>query len=538
MKVPTKCKDDPMECELELVKNAVDRYQAKVGKRIVNTPEIIEIVKILEGFLRSKRLICYGGIALNNILPKSDQFYDKDIELPDYDFYSVYAKEDAIELSDLYYSKGYRDIEAKSAAHAGTYKVYVNFMPIADITLLPKELFNNIYKTSIIVDGIRYVNANFLRMNIYAELRNPDGDVSRFEKIYKRLILLNKHYPITTNMNKCNRIEYKRRMVNREKVSLIYNTLLHVFLQNELVFFGGHALSIYAKYIRSKYISNQFKINEPDFDVFSNNPMDIINILQEKFERLNIPFRFIKHDAIGEILNTNYELIVYNDTVGFIYIPEGCYSYNTIHMKGQKINIASIDTMLFMYFTFYHINKPYYNPDRILCMTQLLYKVQVENKYSQHGVLTRFPIKCYGYQPQMEEIKSEKAKIYEKLKNDKTSDEYQLYFFKYVPNKNNISTSTYTSTNYQKSVRNPYIKKISDLPKTTTTTPPESKEQTRHHSYKTPKTSYKKTKTYQKNKIHFNKKPSPYPSSSSSSSPSTFNKTKKYNGIFELYKKK
>jgi len=431
-----KCNKGSVDCELELVKNAVDKYQAKIGKRIVNSPEIIEIINILEDFLQSNRLLCYGGIALNNILPKSDQFYNKDIELPDYDFYSINAKEDAITLSDLYYSKGYTDVEAKSATHVGTYKVYVNFMPIADITSLPTELFNNIYKSSIIVDGIHYVDANFLRMNIYKELCNPEGDVSRFEKIYKRLLLLNKHYPITRNINKCNKISYKRTMVNRKNIHLVYQTILNMFLKYELVFFGGHALSIYSKYIRSKYIRNQFKKYEPDFDVFSNDPIFIINKLQEKFKQLTIPFNFKKHEKIGEILNTNYEIIVYDDTVGFIYIPDGCYSYNTITInKHTKINISSIDTMLFMYFTFYHINKPYYNPYRILCMTQLLFKVQVENKYSQVGVLTRFPITCYGYQQQIEEIKAEKAKIYNKLKDDKTSEEYQLYFFKYVPNK-------------------------------------------------------------------------------------------------------
>jgi len=532
MIVPKKCKDDPMECELELVKNAVDKYQAKVGKRIVNSPEIIEIVQILETFLRSKRLICYGGIALNNILPKSDQFYDKDIELPDYDFYSVTPKEDAVELADIYYSKGYRDIEAKSGVHAGTYKVYVNFMPIADITLLPKELFDNIYKTSIVVDRIHYVNANFLRMNIYAELRNPDGDVSRFEKIYKRLMLLNKNYPITINTHKCSRIEYKRTMVNRSKVNIIYNTLLHVFLQNELVFFGGHALSIYAKFIRSKYIRNQFKLNEPDFDVFSNNPMSIIDILQEKFKHLHIPFRFKKHEAIGEILDTNYELIVYNDTVGFIYTPRGCYSYNTIQLKGQQINIASIDTMLFMYFTFYHINKPYYNPDRILCMTQLLYKVQVENKYSQHGVLTRFPLKCYGFQPQIEDIKAEKAKIYDRLKNDKNSEEYQLYFFKYIPNKNNITNTSYNNNNNNNNnqINNPYIKH------TPQNKSPEYKEIIQP-------TQIVPSHSYKKNRFKFHKKTFKSHVNNSNVNNyqvnnSQYNKTRKYKGIFGLYNPK
>jgi hypothetical protein len=453
MTFPKNCnKANPDECELELVKNAVDKYQEKIGKRVVNSPDIIEIIDILEKFLRSKKLLCYGGIALNNILPKSDQFYNKDIELPDYDFYSVDAMQDAKELSDIYYSKGYTEVEAKAGAHVGTYKVYVNFMPVADITMLPEILFNNLYKTSINIEGIHYVPVNFLRMSIYNELCNPDGDVSRFEKIYKRLLLLNKHYPFKVSGN-CKKIEYKRKMENRQHVNLIYNTILKVFLKNQLIFFGGHALTIYAHYIRSKRIRNQFKLNEPDFDVFANNPIDIINQLNDEFHKLNLNLKFHvkKHEGVGELLKTNYELMVGQDTVGFIYSPTGCHSYNTISIKGTKINIASIDTMLFMYFMFYYVHKPYYEPNRILCMAKLLFSVQVENKYSQTGILTRFPLTCYGYQPQLEEIKSKKAQMYNKLKHDKTSKEYQEYFFKYVPNnKNEPKTSTYTSNTRNK----------------------------------------------------------------------------------------
>jgi hypothetical protein len=453
MKIPFSCNNENTdECELELVKNAVDKYQAKLGQRVVNSPDIIEIINILETFLRSNKLLCYGGVALNNILPKSDQFYNKDIELPDYDFYSINAIQDATKLSDIYYSKGYTDVEAKAGAHVGTYKVYVNFMPVADITMLPETLFTNLYKNSIVIDGIHYVPVNFLRMSIYKELCNPDGDVSRFEKIYKRLLLLNKHYPFKTYEN-CGKIEYKRKMYNRQNVEVIYNTLLNVFLKNQLVFFGGHALTLYASYIRSKYIRNQFKLNEPDFDVFANNPILIIKQLETAFKKVNLNFHVKKHEGVGELLKTNYELMIGKDTVGFIYSPTGCYSYNTITIKGTKINIASIDTMLFMYFIFYYIHKPYYQPSRILCMTKLLFSVQVENKYSQKGILARFPMTCYGYQAQIEEIKSKKAHMYNKLKHDKTSKEYQRYFFKYVPNNklngpssvSNSKTSSYSS---------------------------------------------------------------------------------------------
>jgi hypothetical protein len=155
------------EKELQILRKAVDQSQEKIGKRAIQSPEIQEIIGILENFLRTKHLICYGGIAINNILPKDDQFYNREVELPDYDFFSASAMEDAIELADIYYSKGYKDVEAKAGQHVGTYKVFVNFMGVADITYIPRELFSTLTKQSIVVEGISYVPANYLRMGIY-----------------------------------------------------------------------------------------------------------------------------------------------------------------------------------------------------------------------------------------------------------------------------------------------------------------------------------------------------------------------------------
>ena len=42
----------------------------------------------------------------------------------------------------------------------------------------------------------RYSSPTFLRMAMFLELSRPAGDVSRWEKVIKRLSLLNKHYPM------------------------------------------------------------------------------------------------------------------------------------------------------------------------------------------------------------------------------------------------------------------------------------------------------------------------------------------------------
>ena len=88
------------DCELTILRAAIDTADERRGMKVANSPEIKRIIGIVETFLRVKSLICYGGTAINNILPKQDQFYNKNIEIPDYDFYSSNALNDAKELVD------------------------------------------------------------------------------------------------------------------------------------------------------------------------------------------------------------------------------------------------------------------------------------------------------------------------------------------------------------------------------------------------------------------------------------------------------
>jgi hypothetical protein len=418
------------ELELEILRKAVDESQERIGKKAVQSPEIQDIIKVVEMFLRKKGLICYGGIAVNNILPEDDQFYNRETEIPDYDFYSPNALEDATELANIYYSKGYTEVEAKAGQHSGTFKVFVNFIGVADITQVPRDLFETIERDSIVIDGIHYVSANFLRMGVYKELSNPDGDTSRFEKIYKRMALLNKYYPIT-DLN-CNKVEYRRKMEDESHKEEIYQTLLTTFTNYGCVFFGGHALSIYSEYMPARAKAKFENVN-PDFDVLSNEPEDVINQLKKAFQTQKLKIRIISHPPVGEIVPPSYEIVVGKDTVAFIYKTERCHSYNEIIVNGKKVKIATIDTMLHLYFSFLYADKPYYDHTRIICMCNFLFNVQQENKLSQKGVLKRFSTTCYGHQEQLEEMKLKRSKLYKKLKGNPEDPEYKFNFFNYKP---------------------------------------------------------------------------------------------------------
>ena len=173
------------ECELAILRSAVDNIDKLKGKTLLKNDEVQKIINIVENFISDNKLVCYGGTAINNILPKEDQFYNKDIEIPDYDFFSPTPLKHAKKLADIYYKLGFKEVEAKSGVHPGTFKVFVNYLPIADITYLVPSLFKSISKEAIKVDNILYSPPNFLRMLMYLELSRPAGNVSRWEKVLK-----------------------------------------------------------------------------------------------------------------------------------------------------------------------------------------------------------------------------------------------------------------------------------------------------------------------------------------------------------------
>ena len=425
------------EKEIAILRDAVDIAEKRKGKQVTSNPDVKRIISLLEDFLKKKKLVCYGGTAINNILPLEDQFYDKNIEIPDYDFYSPNALEDAKELADIYYKEGFTEVEAKSGVHHGTYKVYVNFLPVADITYLEKPLFKKVQNEGIKVYGILYCPPNFLRMNMYLELSRPAGDISRWEKVLKRLILLNKNYPLKGKH--CDPKLFQRQFEKRidtDTESQLYYAVRDAFIDQGLVFFGGYASFLYSSYMPSK-LRKLFQ-KSPDFDVLSEEPEQSAVILKERLQDFNFQgVKIIKHPGIGELIAPHFEVKVkigkIEETVAFIYKPLACHSYNVIKKGNKSIRVATIDTMLSFYFAFFFSDRDYYDENRILCMAQYLFDVQQKNRLEQKGLLRRFSINCYGQQHSLEEMREEKAQKYKELKNQRNSKEFESWFLRYVP---------------------------------------------------------------------------------------------------------
>ena len=428
------CNDDMTfeDCEIAILRHAVDETEKIQGEEIANNQDVVRIIQILEHFIASKKLLCYGGTAINNILPKEAQFYNRDIEVPDYDFFSSNALADAKELADIFYKAGFKETEAKSGVHVGTFKVFVNFMPIADITSMNMQLYHNIFKESIQIDGIHYAPPNYLRMSVYLELSRPMGDVSRWEKVMKRLNLLNKYYPLVAD--NCHTIDFQRKMdeTPETKSENLYIVVRDSFIDQGVIFFGGYATSLYSRYMPAE---NQRIVEKiPDFDVLSEDIDKCATIVKERLHEKGIHnVRLIKHATIGEIIPEHIEIRVGKETIAFVYRPNACHSYNSIKIDGKDIHVATIDTILAFYLAFIYADYYSYYRERILCMAKFLFEVEEKNRLNQVGLLKRFSINCYGEQETLTMVRNKKTSKYRELLNKPNDAEYETWFLKYSP---------------------------------------------------------------------------------------------------------
>ena len=181
---------------MEEIEEAAKKAQEIIDKTNADNDDIRKMMDIVKKFMQHHRVLGYGGTALNNLLPKSKQFYDFTKDIPDYDFYSETPQEHSKIIADALVKSGFDNIQVKPGVHLGTFKVFADYIPVADVSTLSKEIFTKLWNDSIIKDGIRYVPPNFLRMSVYLELSRPRGFVERWSKVYKRIRLLNEEYPV------------------------------------------------------------------------------------------------------------------------------------------------------------------------------------------------------------------------------------------------------------------------------------------------------------------------------------------------------
>jgi hypothetical protein len=401
-----------------------EKIQKKQKRKIIKN----EIIKILQEFIKKKGLVCYGGIAINSILPKTKKIYDQRLDIPDYDMFSPDALQDAKELASIYAEKGYQNVEAKSAVFVGTYKVFVNFIPIADITHLDKNVFNLIQNKSILKKNILYSPTTYLRMSVYGELSRPYGDISRWYKIYERLSLLNEAHPFFYDVDLT-----QNNMISNAENDKIYHQLVNLCIKKKYVLFGDFGLSFYKQYFAKKYRADIDSKKIKQIYILTEDHTKVI----DELKHLKIPFKVIEHTNEYKFINSFYEIEINGQSLLYIFTTNSCQSYNKITDKGKVYHIASIDTILSIYYAVEFLNESSINIQNILSYCYLLESIHSNNKTN---ILRRFYMPCVGHQTTIEDLRKERDEKYLKYRKNKNSIEYKKWFLKYYPKTRKVKT--------------------------------------------------------------------------------------------------
>ena len=391
--------------------------QNRVDFQEANDPDVRKILRHVKDFIKRSRVLCYGGTAINNLLPQTDRFYDPNYDVPDYDFYSETPQEHAMKLSDEFYAMGYTAVEVKPGSHLMTYKVFVNFMGIADITFLHPPIFKKLWDENLQVSGVHYVTPNFLRMSMYLELSRPRGDVSRWKKVYERLMLLNKHYPV--GCKSPTKKDPSRETLTSDERSAIEGVLE----SGNVVLLGMRAFDLHS---RSK--SNAWHL---PIDLLTE-PSKTESVVDHISRMFKGRVKVTNKPAYAELLPRHFDII--NNESGVlicrVFDAFACHSYH--ELPKSKIRVGSIPTLLQFYLGFFYGEDHYlesYDPARIVCIAQRLIEIAHSEGKRRFKLLT--PIDCLGYQESLRDIKKHTADLRDKT--SKNSLGFLKFFFAYKP---------------------------------------------------------------------------------------------------------
>jgi hypothetical protein len=385
--------------ELESIKEVAEKQSEMLAARDADLPAIKTSTKLVEAFLKSSRTMCYGGTAINNLLPEKDRFYGP-TETPDYDFFTETPQEHGVQLADQLAKAGIESVEVKPGVHMGTYKVFADYHGVADLTFIAPNVFEHLWKEKITRNGIHYVHPNFLRMSMYLELSRPEGDVSRWEKVYTRLSLLNKHYPILCT-HEPKAVEELSAERKKEAIAMLKD--------HPIVLLGFSAVSRMEKKSHW-YTPLSLLAEKEEIDKHIKGKKTIVHEGTEL-----VPTRTDVLDSDGAVMYQFYETLA-------------CHSY---HTTGDGIKVASIPTLLAFFLALIYSGESKDDATRLICVAQRLVELAADKPARRFALLT--PATCLGQQKELLDLRRDRVDLYAKFKKDKSSPDFVQYFFTYNP---------------------------------------------------------------------------------------------------------
>ena len=391
-------KDDRINKLLEYVDELHEQTEEVIG--IEKQRKFTHILSLIEKFLVDKKIVLYGGTAMNMYLPKKHKFY-KNYELPDYDGFCVNPEKLALELVHLLKKHSYEYITIRHALHDGTYKVTWEFNDIADFSKIRYNDYKLIVKNSSTINSLKVANINLIKCNAYFELCLPKSAMFRLSKVFKRIIILENNVSLKT-------IQYRSDywICNKNKiVNMILDQIFSYVVENNFVFSGMKALLFYMNenIFEHKNLHNNTRYIQFWSDDVNESISDIRSILNE----YNIKYKIYDSKSNSFIPDKkNIDVIIDKKKIRLVSILDtksNCFSYKTIKMNKKNIKICTVPFILYLFYYYIYIHNNTSSLLSIKCTSliqKLIKKINNEDFVSE----------CYGHHKSTSAIKKSRAK--------------------------------------------------------------------------------------------------------------------------------
>ena len=224
---------------------------------------------------------------------------------------------------------------------------------------------------------------------MYLELSRPAGMVSRWEKVYQRLLLLNEEHPMRAGRCPDSPLESLSKKVAPPDMRVLHASIVDAGIHHGAIFLSG---------------ANLLNGGSLPSDEIVLMMTDKPALLAKELTGRNL--KMTLHEAQGELLPSYSEFHTQSGAlVAVVFETVACHSYSTLEEpKGYRL--GSMDLLIHMYYALHFAKKDNYFPVRVLCLIQELIDMESAAR-AQKDVAPEdvFQLECLGHQATMPELK-------------------------------------------------------------------------------------------------------------------------------------
>ena len=475
--------------QLEIVKSAAQLAKSEIDYQSAHNESLLLAIRLVEDFLRSKHRVCYGGQAINAYLPKEHKFYDPEYSIPDYDFFTPSQIDDIKILINSLYEAGFVEVSAREGMHEGTIKLYVNYIPVADLTAIDPRIYRVLARRSQKFEGISYIDPNSLRMLMYLELSRPRGEVTRWEKVFERLVLFNefvplkghkhaitsgdsefaplarnKHIPTSGDsefaplarnkhiptsggdefvplsgrkQGKSLGEPLKRTIGGKQAFKDTLTTsqvqfLLRYMIQNQRMFAGGELVPFYDNAVSNNQQKLSYLLTSKKPIIFFS-PEPKVDAARIKSELGSLRVSVFHNEGL-DVIPSIHVLYRGRSTLVIIIEQSACHSYINIGIKDEIsdglshsiLRIASMDTLITLFFSLGFVQNRFFDRGAMDALANQLVEINMRaRRNADHTIFPFLSIRCAGHQTSLPSLIRAKLK---RMTQRKTHDLREIMY--------------------------------------------------------------------------------------------------------------